>query len=86
MPTIITNTDELKPMPNNNLLRSGEVQEFIGNKPNFIIRWGITFFFLILLSVGIVCWFIQYPDLVTARAKLNSVNAPKKLLHIPMAK
>lgn len=80
MPTIITNTDELKTMPNNNLLRSGEVQEFIGNKPNFIIRWGITFFFLILLSVGIVCWFIQYPDLVTARAKLNSVNAPKEII------
>jgi HlyD family secretion protein len=80
MPTIITNNNELKPMPSNNLLRSGEVQEFIGNKPNFIIRWGITVFFLILLSLGIVCWFIQYPDLVTAKAKLNSVNAPKEII------
>lgn len=80
MPTIITNNSELKPMPNNNLLRSGEVQEFIGNKPNFVIRWGITIFFLILLSVCIVCWFIQYPDLVTAKAKLNSVNAPKEII------
>jgi HlyD family secretion protein len=80
MPTIITNNSELKPMPNNNLLCSGEVQEFIGNKPNFVIRWGITIFFLILLSVSIVCWFIQYPDLVTAKAKLNSVNAPKEII------
>ncbi len=80
MPTIITNTGELKPMPNNNLLRSGEVQEFIGNKPNFIIRWGITIFFLILSCVGIVCWFIQYPDLVTAKARLNSINAPKEII------
>lgn len=61
-------------------LRSDEVQEFIGNKPHLIIRWGITVFFLVLTGLGIVCWFIQYPDLVTARAKLNSINAPKEVI------
>lgn len=65
---------------NNTLLRSGEVQEFISHKPNFIIRWGITAFFIILVSIAIVCWFIQYPDLVVSKAKLNSVNAPKEII------
>jgi HlyD family secretion protein len=65
---------------NNTLLRSGEVQEFISHKPNFIIRWGITAFFIILVSLAIVCWFIQYPDLVVSKAKLNSINAPKEII------
>jgi HlyD family secretion protein len=80
MPTIVTQNGELKTLPDNNLLRSSEVQEFIAHKPNLIIRWGITIFFLVFLSLGIVCWFIQYPDLVTAKAKLNSVNAPKEII------
>lgn len=80
MPTIVTQNGELKALPNNNLNRSSEVQEFISHKPNFIIRWGITIFFLVLLSLAIVCWFIQYPDLVTAKARLNSINAPKEII------
>ena len=80
MPINIKQDGELKTPPKNNLIRSGEVQEFIGSKPNFIIRWGITIFFLILVTLGIACWFIQYPDLVTAKARLNSVNAPKEII------
>lgn len=80
MPTIVTQNGELKALPNSNLNRSSEVQEFISNKPNFIIRWGITIFFLVLLSLATVCWFIQYPDLVTAKARLNSINAPKEVI------
>ena len=80
MPTIVTQNGELKALPNNNLNRSSEVQEFISHKPNFIIRWGITIFFLVLLSLAAVCWFIQYPDLVISKAKLNSINAPKEII------
>jgi len=58
-------------------LRSNEVQAFISNKPGFTVRWGITIFFLVLVSLSVVCWFIQYPDIVSAKAMLNSVNAPK---------
>ncbi len=61
-------------------LRSSEVQEFISNKPGFTIRWGITIFFLLLVMLCLVCWFIQYPDIVNAKAILNSVNAPKEIV------
>lgn len=63
-----------------NHLRSTEVQDFISNKPGFTIRWGITIFFSILVMLCIVCWFIQYPDIVNANAILNSVNAPKEII------
>ncbi len=60
--------------------RSSLVKELISTKPSFIIRWGISIFFFVLLGLGIVCWFIQYPDLVTAKARLNSVNAAKEVI------
>jgi multidrug resistance efflux pump len=61
-------------------LRSTEIQDFISNKPSFIIRWGISIFFCILVLLGIVCWFIQYPDIVFAKARLSSINAPKEII------
>ncbi len=56
------------------------VQELISNKPSFLIRWGVTIFLLILGSIIIATWFIQYPDVVTAKAKLTSLNAPKAIV------
>lgn len=36
-----------------------------------LVRWGLSVFLLVL--VGIIClsWFIRYPDIVTAKAKLT---------------
>ena len=57
-----------------------EIEEIISKKPPFIVRWGTVFFFFLLLLVGLICWFIQYPDIVTAKAKLTSLNAPKTII------
>ena len=57
-----------------------EIEEIISNKPSFIVRWGTVYFFFLLLLIGLICWFIQYPDIVGAKAKLNSVNAPKQVI------
>ncbi|HEY0066328.1 MAG TPA: HlyD family efflux transporter periplasmic adaptor subunit [Flavisolibacter sp.] len=57
--------------------RSEAVQELLSRKPGFLVRWGITIFFGVLLCLGFVCWMIQYPDVVSARARLTSINAPK---------
>lgn len=64
---------------NNNLLRSSEVMEIISHKPGFLIRWGITIFFMVLLLIVAPTFFIHYPDVVQARAKLTSINAPKEV-------
>lgn len=60
-------------------LRSSELNEIISHQPSFLIRWGITIFFFILIGVFIGCWFIQYPDIINSTAKLTSINAPKEV-------
>ena len=64
----------------NQLLRSAEVNEIISNRPGFLIRWGVTIFFFIVLLLVFATWFIQYPDIVTTKAKLTSINAPKEVI------
>ncbi|MFD2719666.1 HlyD family efflux transporter periplasmic adaptor subunit [Hymenobacter monticola] len=61
-------------------LRSEEVQELLARPPRWLLRWGITVVFLILLSVFAGAWVIHYPDLVRASFKLTTANAPKAVL------
>ncbi len=56
-----------------------EIEEIISKKPPFIVRWGTLFFLTLLLLIGLTTWFIQYPDIVIAKAKLTSINAPKEV-------
>lgn len=60
--------------------RSVAVQEMLSHRPGFMIRWGITLFFGILVVLGLVCWFVQYPETVTGKARLTSLNAPKAVI------
>ena len=57
-----------------------EIEEIISHKPPALVRWGAVYFLLLLMLIALICWFIQYPDIVIAQAKLNSVNAPKQVL------
>jgi HlyD family secretion protein len=83
MPFEITETGELvadeKASSDRLMLRSEEVSEIISSRPSFLVRWGITIFFLVLVCIVAACWFIQYPDVVPAKAKLTSINAPKEV-------
>jgi multidrug resistance efflux pump len=80
MPIIVNQNVAISESINTFNLRSDEVQDFISRKPNFFIRWGIVLFFLILVIVAIVCWFIEYPDLISTRGRLTSINAPKEVI------
>lgn len=57
-----------------------EIEDIISNKPPFLVRWGTVYFFFLLLLFGLISWYIKYPDIVIASAKLNSVNAPKQII------
>jgi len=61
-------------------LRSEEVQELLARPPRWLLRWGITAVFLILLLVFAGAWAIHYPDVVRASFKLTASNAPKAVL------
>lgn len=58
-------------------LRSEEVQEIIGNPPNWIVRWGITFFFGVLAVILLSASIIKYPEIINAPLKLTAINTPK---------
>ena len=57
-----------------------EIEEIISNKPPYVVRWGTVYFFVLLLALGIISWYIQYPDIVIATAKLNGVNIPQQVI------
>lgn len=61
-------------------IQSEAVREIVSSKPGFIVRYGISFFCIILCLVGFISWFIKYPDIIQAPAKLTSINASKPLI------
>lgn len=60
--------------------QSPEVQEILSRQPPRIIRWGISLFALLLLFIFYICWLIPYPEIIVAKARLNSLNAPKQIV------
>lgn len=75
------NTSKAAPFIKNTFADHGnEIEEIISKKPPMIVRWGTTLLFLFLLFVGIISWFIKYPDIIAAPAKLTSINASKPVI------
>lgn len=61
-------------------IRSDEVQEILSHTPNWMIRWGITsVFFLILILIGI-SYFVKYPDVIKGNITLTTEVPPVKLV------
>jgi HlyD family secretion protein len=44
--------------------RSEPVQEILGSVPSWIIRWGTTLFFTVIILLLLGSWFFQYPEVV----------------------
>lgn len=53
-------------------LRSEEVQEVMDQIPPWILRWGITVLFLVVLSILIGSFFFKYPDVISTQMTLTS--------------
>ncbi|SFA48501.1 HlyD family secretion protein [Pedobacter suwonensis] len=60
-----------------NQINCEEVQEIITSVPSWILKWGISLVFLVLVSIVTASSFIQYPDIIKTGMKVNSLNAPK---------
>ena len=52
-------------------LRSEEVQEVMGQVPAWIVRWGITLLFLVVVTLLVGSCFFKYPDVITADMTLT---------------
>lgn len=53
-------------------LRSEEVQEVMGQIPAWILRWGITILFLVVVGILVGSCFFRYPDVIKAEMTLTS--------------
>jgi multidrug efflux pump subunit AcrA (membrane-fusion protein) len=54
-----------------------DMQDIISTVPSWLLRWGITIFFCVLILIIGLSAFIQYPDMISAQLKIDSPNAAK---------
>ena len=61
-------------------LRSDEVQEILGRPPRWILRWGITLLFSVILLLFVGSWFYKYPDVIVSDVIVTTENIPATLI------
>ena len=61
-------------------LRSEEVQEVMGEIPPWILRWGITTLFVIVMALLTGSWFFKYPDTIKAEITVTSSDPPVSII------
>jgi len=64
----------------NIILRSEEVNEILTSTPKWILRWGISVIFILIITAIGLSYFIRYPDILTADITLTTLNPPVKLV------
>jgi HlyD family secretion protein len=57
-------------------IRSTEVQEIMGFIPRWIIRWGITLFFAVVVVLLAGSWFFKYPDIIRSTIVVTTLDPP----------
>lgn len=60
-------------------LRSENVQDILTQPPHWMIRWGNTIIFIILMMVLLMSYVIKYPEFISAPMVITSKNPPEKL-------
>ena len=61
-------------------IRSESVQEILGRMPHWMIRYGISVLFGLLILLVLLSWFIRYPDAVVGRGVLTTADPPRSLV------
>ncbi|WP_426476097.1 HlyD family secretion protein [Chryseobacterium sp. CBSDS_008] len=60
-------------------LRSESVQDILTQPPHWMIRWGNSIIFVILLLILLMSYMIRYPEFIPAPIIVTSQNPPEKL-------
>lgn len=74
MPTIYANNN------NTEIRHTDDMQDIITAVPGWLLRWGISLFFGILVLIAALAALIRYPDIVNAQLKIDSPNSPKPVV------
>lgn len=56
---------------------SEEIQDIVSAVPSWILRYGISLILVLIALILTLSALIQYPDVVKASLKINSLNSPK---------
>lgn len=59
---------------------SEEVQFIMNKVPSSVVRLGISIIFLILVIILVGCYFVKYPEIVSVRASISTINPPTDLI------
>jgi multidrug efflux pump subunit AcrA (membrane-fusion protein) len=59
-------------------LRSEEIQEILTRVPHWMIRWGNTLFFSLILLLLLLSWLVKYPDVIESLAIITTKVPPQK--------
>jgi HlyD family secretion protein len=62
------------------IIRSEEVNEILTSTPKWILRWGISVIFILIVTGITLSYFIKYPDILTADITLTTLNPPVTLV------
>ena len=66
-------------MPNSQTeIRSEEVQDILSKVPHWMISWGNTLVFVLLILFFVFTWFIKYPDVISTEVMITSNTPPQK--------
>lgn len=60
-------------------LRSESVQEVLSSPPVWIVRYGISIIFVLIVLFVAGCWIVKYPDVIIAKAVITSHHPPERL-------
>jgi multidrug resistance efflux pump len=61
-------------------LKTEDVNELLTSVPKWIIRWGVTMIFSIMVAALALSYFIKYPDTLAAKATITTLNPPTTLI------
>jgi multidrug resistance efflux pump len=61
-------------------IKTDEVNELLTAVPKWIIRWGVTIIFGIMLSTLVLTFFIRYPETLPASITITTTNPPITLV------
>ncbi len=61
-------------------LRSEEVQEIMNEIPSWIIRWGITVLFIVVMLLFVGSYFFKYPDVLRAEITITTAEPPVNIV------
>lgn len=58
--------------------RSPEIQAIVGKVPIWVVRWGMSVIFIVLILILFLSWVIKYPETVSVEVKIKRTGSVLK--------